>query len=334
MERLAGQPHECRRCRKGSAKLTRVSTEHGAQEEPQDSRTRKPARRQVLQSGLLFGAGAAAGVGGAVGYNALRQPDVVVSPDDVQVLNSDLRRDMELTNSTNQGRGIQRLIWSVPTDQKVMALTFDDGPDPEFTPQILDALSQLGLRVNFNVMGYNCEHHQDLLAEVVAAGHEIGNHTFTHKDLAFETVDGTQRQLADAKQTIDELTGQNTKLLRPPRGVLTGDAADISAQLGYDVLLWTAIIAQPPGTRPEIIREYAADRFAPGNIVAMHDGIGAGTFDRNAAFARDLIEKRTDEIKALPAILESALEQGYRFATVSELMAIGDVPGPGAHVPG
>jgi peptidoglycan-N-acetylglucosamine deacetylase len=67
-----------------------------------------------------------------------------------------------------------------------------DGPDSEFTPQILEALSRLDLRVNFNVMGYICEHHhQDLLADVVAAGHEIGNHTLTHKDLAFETVDGT-----------------------------------------------------------------------------------------------------------------------------------------------
>jgi peptidoglycan/xylan/chitin deacetylase (PgdA/CDA1 family) len=321
-----------------------MSTEPAAQEEPDRSDAengsapatspRKPTRRRILTSGLLAGAGAAAGVGGAVAYNALRQPDVVVSPDDVQVLDSDVRRDMELTNSTNEGRGIQRLIWSVPTDQKVMALTFDDGPDPEFTPQILESLSRLDLRVNFNVMGYNAENHQDLLAEVVGAGHEIGNHTYTHKDLAFETVRGTQRQLAEAKLMIDELTGQNTKLLRPPRGVLTGDAADIAAQLGYDVLLWTTIIAQPPGTRPEVIRDYATQRFAPGHIVAMHDGIGAGTFDRKAAFARDLIEKRQDEIKALPAILESALDQGFRFVTVSELMAIGDVPGPGAHVPG
>jgi peptidoglycan-N-acetylglucosamine deacetylase len=303
-------------------------------EQNEDDSARRPARRQVLQSGLLLGAGAAAGVGGAVAYNALRAPDIVVTPDEVQVPNSDLHRDMELTNSTNQGRGIQRLIWSVPTHEQVMALTFDDGPDPEFTPQILEALSRLELRVNFNVMGYNADEHQDLLADVVAAGHEIGNHTLTHKDLAFETVEGTQRQLEDAKQTIDELTGQNTRLLRPPRGVLTGDAADIAARLGYDVLLWTAIITRPPGTRSEVIREYAAERFGPGSIMAMHDGIGAGTFDRTAAFARDLIEKRQDEIKALPAILESALEQGYRFVTVSELMDIGSIPGPGAHVPG
>jgi peptidoglycan-N-acetylglucosamine deacetylase len=291
-------------------------------------------RREVLKSGLLLGAGAAAGVGGAALVDRSRQPDDIVTEDGVVVADEPLRRDMELTNSTNQGRGTQRFIWSVPTSELVMSLTFDDGPDPEFTPRILEVLAQYDLRVNFNVMGWNAERHQDLLAEVVAAGHEIGNHTLEHKDLAFETVAGTEKQLKDGKETIDGLIGKDTKLLRPPRGVITGDAADISARLGYDVLLWTAIITEAPGTKAEAVREYAAKRFGPGHIMAMHDGIGAGTFDRKAAFARDLIEKREDEIAALPAILETALADGYRFLTVSDLMTVGGIPGPGAHVPG
>lgn len=291
-------------------------------------------RRTVLRSGLLFGAGAAAGIGGAAIAERAMKPDEVVSVDGVEVLDEPLRRDMELTNSTNQGRGTQRFIWSVPTTEQVMSLTFDDGPDPEFTPRVLEILAQYDLRVNFNIMGWNAERHQDLLAEVVAAGHEIGNHTLEHKDLAFETVAGTEKQLKDGKETIDGLTGKDTKLLRPPRGVITGDAADISARLGYDVLLWTAIITEAPGTKPEAVRDYAAQRFGPGHIMAMHDGIGAGTFDRKAAFARELAEKRDDEIAALPAIIETALEDGYRFLTVSDLMAVGGIPGPGAHVPG
>lgn len=291
-------------------------------------------RRTVLRSGLLFGAGAAAGIGGAAIAERAMKPDEVVSVDGVEVLDEPLRRDMELTNSTNQGRGTQRFIWSVPTTEQVMSLTFDDGPDPEFTPRVLEILAQYDLRVNFNIMGWNAERHQDLLAEVVAAGHEIGNHTLEHKDLAFETVAGTEKQLKDGKETIDGLTGKDTKLLRPPRGVITGDAADLSARLGYDVLLWTAIITEAPGTKPEAVRDYAAQRFGPGHIMAMHDGIGAGTFDRKAAFARELAEKRDDEIAALPAIIETALEDGYRFLTVSDLMAVGGIPGPGAHVPG
>ena len=106
-----------------------------------------PNRRRVLQSGLIFGAGdrrgtgdtgrhrLAAGVGGAALYSVSQRPDVIVTDDGVQVRNSRLNRDMELTDSTNEGRGIQRLIWSVPTDQRVMALTFDDGPTPSSRPR-------------------------------------------------------------------------------------------------------------------------------------------------------------------------------------------------------
>lgn len=153
-------------------------------------------------------------------------------------------------------------------------------------------------------MAWNAQRHEALLSDVVAAGHEIGNHTMTHKDLAYQTPEGTKIQLQDAKTQIDQLSGQDTKVFRPPRGVITGLGADISARLGYDILLWTAIITKPPGTRPEVIRDYAETRFGPGSILA------------------------------LPAILESAPEQGYRFVPVSELLAIGEIAPPGAHVPG
>ncbi len=292
-------------------------------------------RRNFLKGSLLVGTGFVAGVGGVLAYNELRGRGVdIITEDGVYIGDKRVREIVELSNSTNRGRGTQRLIWSIPTTEKVMTLTFDDGPDPEFTPRVLEILKKLDVRANFNIMGYNAEHHDGLLHEVTAAGHEIGNHTLTHKDLAYQTPAGTEQQLKEAKEKIDELSGQTTQLFRPPRGVLTGDAADISARLGYDVLLWTAIITKPPGTRPSVISDYAETKFGPGHILAMHDGIGAGTFDRRAAFARDLTEKRNEEIRALPAILESALDQGYRFDTVSTLMEVGDIPGPGAHVPG
>ena len=118
-----------------------------------------------------------------------------------------LREVLELTNSTNRGSGTQRLIWSIPTDEKVMSLTFDDGPDPEFTPSVLAVLDRLDVKANFNIMGYNAELHDGLLAEVTRAGHELGNHTLTHKDLAFQTRDGTRRELESAKAVIDGLSG-------------------------------------------------------------------------------------------------------------------------------
>jgi peptidoglycan/xylan/chitin deacetylase (PgdA/CDA1 family) len=284
---------------------------------------------------MFAGGGLVAGVGGMLALNHLRGlVPHSITENDLLIGDERLREAIELTNSTNRGTGTQRLIWSVPTNEKVMSLTFDDGPDPQFTPAVLEVLDRLEVKANFNIMGHNAERHDGLLAEVTGAGHEIGNHTLTHKDLAFQTREGTRREVESAKSVIDGLSGRTTTLFRPPRGVLTGEAANVSARLGYDVLLWTAMIARPPGTRPSVIRDYAATRFGTGHILALHDGIGAATFDRRSPLGRELIEKREAEIKVLPAIIEAALDDDFRFVTVSDLMSTGEQPGPGSHVPG
>jgi len=81
--------------------------------------------------------------------------------------------------------GRRQLVWSVPTSEPMVALTFDDGPDPELTARILAVLDRYRVQATFNVMGYNASRHGDLLRAVVAGGHELGNHTWTHQDLAF-----------------------------------------------------------------------------------------------------------------------------------------------------
>ena len=183
-------------------------------------------------------------------------------------------------------------------------------------------------------MGYNAEKHTELLHIGVADGHEIGNHTLTHKDLAFQTVAGIEKQLGEAKQKIDELSGQDTRLFRPR--VVSSPATPPTSVPGSA----TTSCCGPPSSPSHRGRARTSSattpisRFGNGHILAMHDGIGAGTFDRKAAFARELAEKREDEIKALPAILEAALDEGYTFVTASELMAAGGIAEPGAHVPG
>jgi peptidoglycan/xylan/chitin deacetylase (PgdA/CDA1 family) len=83
--------------------------------------------------------------------------------------------------------GIRQLVWSVATTQRAVALTFDDGPDPEFTPRVLEVLQRYGIAASFHLLGFNALNHPEEVKAVVDAGHEIGNHTFTHQDLAYET---------------------------------------------------------------------------------------------------------------------------------------------------
>jgi peptidoglycan/xylan/chitin deacetylase (PgdA/CDA1 family) len=307
------------------------ASDHSARPNPDGPVT---SRRKALLAGVLAGSAGLA-IGAGVGAGVARHEDErndVVTEDDLEVGSRNLRNAIELADSTNRGRGMQRTIWSVPTSDQVMALTFDDGPDPAYTPRVLDILDRYSIKANFNVMGWNAEHHPDLVARHVARGDELGNHTYSHLDLAFETSSGIRSEIGQAKEIIDRLAGHPVHLFRPPRGVMTGDVADYSAEAGYEILLWTVIVTNPVGVARQAIVAKAQNGFGAGSIVSMHDGIGRGTFDRTAPFAKVLAAKREQEIDALPAVIEAGLSAGFEWVTVSEMLAATGQPAPGSAV--
>ena len=221
--------------------------------------------------------------------------------------------------------GCRQLIWSVPTAAPLVALTFDDGPDPELTPRILAVLDRHGVRATFNVMGHNALRHPDLLRAVVRAGHELGNHTLTHQDLAFQSEAATRRQLEGGQRAIEQVAGVRPRFFRPPRGELTGSAVQVAAELGCDVLLWS--VTRGPGrvgTPATVVRSVAA-AAAPGAVVALHDGIGRGTFRPGGAEARLLRARRSVEVAALPAVIQALAGRGLRCTTASALLASAQV---------
>jgi peptidoglycan/xylan/chitin deacetylase (PgdA/CDA1 family) len=203
----------------------------------------------------------------------------------------------------------------------VCALTFDDGPDPEFTPKILDILRSFGITATFNVMGWNALHHTALLKDVIGAGHEIGNHSWSHKDLSTTSDDDTRHEIVYGNEVIEHLSGIKLNYFRPPRGELTGAAVRITAELGLDILLWSLSGSVPGVERPQQVRDFVLSKLAPGHIIDFHDGIGRGTFDRTSPTARGLIQRRSAELVALPQIIGTALHRGYTFVTVTELLA-------------
>jgi peptidoglycan/xylan/chitin deacetylase (PgdA/CDA1 family) len=220
--------------------------------------------------------------------------------------------------------GQQRLIWSVSTAEPVAALTFDDGPDPELTPRILEVLAEHGVQATFNVMGWNALRHPDLVRAVVAAGHELGNHTWTHQDLAFQSARQTRRQLERGREAIERTGGVRPRFFRPPRGNLTGSAIQSAAELGYDVLLWSVTRGSAGVATPASVADHLARTVAPGDVVALHDGIGRGTFHPRGSGAHQLRARRRVEVQALPAAVERVLGRGLRLVTVSALLAAGE----------
>jgi peptidoglycan-N-acetylglucosamine deacetylase len=277
-------------------------------------------RRRELLIGL--GSGTA---GVVIGAGAAAVPEIALAvPDSLKARLEDA--DMAVPGSPTR-LGTARTIWSVRTTAPLVALTFDDGPDPEFTPRILRALEQAGVHATFNVMGWNALQHADLLRAIVSQGHEVGNHTWTHQDLACQTSAQGRIQLQKGSSAIEQVTNRAIRFFRPPRGVMTGSALAISAELGYDLLLWS--VTRGPGAgpgNPKQIAEYVAATVRPGDVLGMHDGIGRGTFKRTSAFGRGLIARREMEVQALPDLLAQVADKGLHFVTASMLVQHEDRP--------
>ena len=197
-----------------------------------------------------------------------------------------------------------------------IALTFDDGPSPDWTPKILDILKEKGVHATFFIIGENGAAHPRLVQRILAEGHDLGNHTFTHPNLG-ETPDSVAGvELNATQRLIEALTGRSTRLFRPP---YFGDAEPTSAQeiapmevaekLGY---LTVGLKIDPDDwqkpTADQIVERVLAQATDPdpekrGQIVLLHDAGG----DRSATVA------------ALPKLIDTLRAKGMEFASVSEL---------------
>lgn len=202
---------------------------------------------------------------------------------------------------------------------KLLALTFDDGPDATWTPKILDVLERMHTPATFFVIGENALEHPGLLQRIVADGDEIGNHTYDHPNLATWGDEPTQLQLNATQRLVQAYTGHSMRLFRAP---YFGDAEPTTAdelgpalaaqKLGYTVV---GLHVDPndwqrPGTdaivRQVIDQVHSADSDRSTNIILLHDGGG----------------ERSQTVEALPRIISQLRAQGYQFVPVSKLAGL------------
>lgn len=218
--------------------------------------------------------------------------------------------------------GLQRLIWTVQTNQPVAALTFDDGPHPELTPPILEILDRYGIKATFMAMGYAAERHPHLMAEVVARGHEVGHHTWRHKNLALTTVNETRDEIDLGVRLVEEAAGVPIHLFRPPKGRLSEAAVRLVAKHRHDIVLWSVTRGPLDERSPGRVADHLVNNVNGGDIIDLHDGIGRGTFNEEGEFAAELMDRRLTEVYALPQFIEGLTARGVRLGTVSDLMAV------------
>ena len=210
------------------------------------------------------------------------------------------------------GLGIQRIVWSAAG---AVALTFDDGPDPDLTPPLLDLLERRGIRATFLLIGERVSERPDLVRRAIDGGHELGNHTWSHHSLASLDRAAVRREL----ERTDEIVPTAMRWFRPPDGVLTGAGAQVAAELGYDVLLWSCS-ASPRSLRTTAeVATHVDERLRPGTVLCMHDGLGRAGFSRWRGTVAAMRKRRAMELAALPRILDEARDRGVRFVTASQL---------------
>ncbi|HXM44808.1 MAG TPA: glycosyltransferase [Bryobacteraceae bacterium] len=199
---------------------------------------------------------------------------------------------------------------------KVLCLTFDDGPDPSYTPHVLDILRSHGVRATFFIIGANADQNIGLVKREYAEGHDIGNHTYTHPNIALVSEERAALELSTTERIIENALGVSTVLFRPPYN------ADSQPQTPEEIL--PVLRAQKAGyvTVGERIdpRDWVKGVTADAIVAKVRDELQSAEDPAHVILLHDAGGDRSATVAALPRILEGLRAQGYRFVPLSELL--------------
>lgn len=199
-------------------------------------------------------------------------------------------------------------IWEVPVKEKVVAITFDDGPNDLYTPQVLDLLKKYNAKATFFLIGERVTRYPEVALREIEEGHEVANHTFSHARLQYLSDEQIRNQLQKTHEAIINATHVEPVLFRPPFGYYSERSINAVHELGYLTVMWSwhqdTFDWSNPGVY-KIVSNVLKDT-RKGDIVLFHDHGG----------------DRTQTIDALKQILPALQKQGYSFVTVSQLLEL------------
>ncbi|TYP74663.1 polysaccharide deacetylase family protein [Paenibacillus methanolicus] len=202
-----------------------------------------------------------------------------------------------------------RTVKQVATGEKVIAFTFDDGPNAVYTPQMLEIFREAGGKATFYMIGEQIEANRAVAEAVHAEGHEIGNHTYAHPNLTAIEIEAAAEEMSRTDALIREVTGEAVRTFRAPYLAANEEVLALAAEMGYatiGALNTETHDWEQPGVAH--ILDKSRDHLVPGGILLFHDGHG----------------DRSQSVEAVRALVRELVADGFRLVTVRELLEMGE----------
>jgi peptidoglycan/xylan/chitin deacetylase (PgdA/CDA1 family) len=190
-----------------------------------------------------------------------------------------------------------------------LALTYDDGPNDPYTWRMLEVLERHGVKATFFLIGQYVQQKPEIARAVVAAGHAIGSHTWSHPNLIFEQVTELRRQLVQTQQAILDATGVETRIFRPPFGGRRPATLRTVRAFGLQTVMWNVTCYDWKAQSADDIVTHAEGQIRGGDVILLHDG----------SHVRMGID-RSPSVEATDRILSRYLSEGFEFVTIPEMM--------------
>tara|TARA_R110002110_G_scaffold65206_5_gene180092 strand:+ start:36500 stop:37207 length:708 start_codon:yes stop_codon:yes gene_type:complete len=200
----------------------------------------------------------------------------------------------------------------IKTDQKVVALTFDDGPSKPYTEQILAILDKHNVKATFYLLGVSIKSYPEIVKQTIKSGHELGNHSMYHKKLKNKNADSIAREVSNVDELIKKMGYTKELTFRSPYGQVSPSIQQAMDKLGKKNVLFSYLPKDWEGPAAKVIHDRIMTRVRPGFIITLHDGG----------------KRRQTTVEATEMLIESLQSQGYRFVTITELLSMG----PAVHV--
>ena len=207
------------------------------------------------------------------------------------------------------GQWYGQTFTGLPRGSKQLALTYDDGPNDPHTLRLLEVLDRHQVKATFFMIGRHAEQCPEVARAVAAAGHEIGNHTYSHPNLIFCSVSETKKEIEQCGRALTEVVGPHSNLFRPPFGGRRPQSLRIARALGLKPVMWNITGWDWNAPPAEVIVKKVSHRIHCGNVVLLHDG-------GHAAMSAD----RSQTVIATDRLIDRYKAEGYTFVTVSEMM--------------